>query len=306
MQRRDFLKMSASMPFLGLATQEQSSFGWLPGHYSKRSPFRDVATHLSRFGEGKVACLWKPWEQVTGREWLAHHQKGPDCVAHAAGGGMDLLTTIQIAWGEKAEKWIAKSSTDAIYSGGRLVTHSRLGAGMPGEWAVHYLKTYGNLLRQPYPPYDLTSYDIEKWSKTKLPNILLSIARKHPLIAYTPVLSWQEFRDAIAAGYPVLFTGKLGFENAKRDKEGFVKPKGSWNHAWLGAGIDDKNNRPGACLLNSFSPRWASGPKRHGQPDGSIWVDARYIHQQCHKHKDSFALSLYKGYPLPEKDYILW
>ena len=305
MERRDFLKLTASAPFLGLPILEEPSYGWLPGHYSKRSSLRNVANHLTCFGKGRVACLWEPWKIVTGAEWLAHRQKGPDCVAHAAGAGMDLLTTIQIASG-KNEQWIAKSSTDAIYSGGRLTSNNRFGPGMPGEWAVEYLNEYGNLLRQPYPPYDLTSCNVQKWAKKKLPAALLEIAKQHPLVTYSPVHSWIEFRDAIAAGYPVLFCASMGVSDSRRDSEGFVEPKGKWYHAWLGAGIDDQHSRPGACLINSFGPRWASGPKRHNQPNGSIWVDAKIIDYHCRQFGDSYALSLYKGFPKPEERYILW
>jgi len=124
-------------------------------------------------------------------------------------------------------------------------------------------------------------------------------------MAYSQVQSWEDFRDAIAAGYPVLFCSRLSALNATRDADGFVKTEKEWNHAWLGAGIDD-TDRPGACLINSFGPDWASGPKRHNQPDGSVWIDAKIIDYHCRKSRDSYALSLYKGFPKPEERYILW
>ena len=301
MLRREFLSIVARK----ILAQKPNRYGWIPGHYSREI---SLIKHLHRYGEGKLACLWKPYQEVTGREWLAHDQAGSDCVAQATGGGMDLLTCKQIAIGKK-EKWITKSSTDAIYSGGRNLIGNINGGGMVGEWAVKYLQDYGNLLRKKYPPYNLqpsTADTLDHWDRVGLPKSLLAIAKQHPLISYTPVRSYNEFRDAITAGYPVLFCAALGGKDARRDKDGFIQPRGTWHHGWLGAGVDDNDIRPGACLINSHSTNYGSGPKRHGQPDGSVWVDAKYIDYHCKRYQDSYALSGYHGFPIPERRYVLW
>ena len=310
MKRRTFLALLPSLP--SIFTKQRLGHGWRPGHYCRRPSFRKVAQHLTYYGHGKVACLWKPYQEVTGRPWLAHSQEGPDCVAQATGGGMDLLTTIQIALRKSKERWVTKTCTNMIYSGGRnLIGKGVLGrsGGMHGEWAVSYLKEYGNLLRMKYGSYDLTPYSEEilnYWDRKSIPEALLTIAKQHPLLEYAPVLSWTEFRDAIAAGYPVVFCASMGANRSRRDSDGFIKPSGRWYHAWLGAGIDDTYKRPGALLINSHSSSWASGPKRHDQPDGSVWIDADVIDKHCKNWQDSYALSLYKGFPKPEEDYILW
>ncbi len=301
MIRREFLRIVARK----ILTQKPNWHGWLPGHYSRKT---SLIKHLKRFGTAKVACLWKPYTLVTGKEWLAHSQEGSDCVAQAAGGSMDLLTTKQIAIGRK-EKWITKSSTDMIYSGGRNFYGDRSTTGMKGIWAVEYLNNYGNLLRKPYTPYDLTPYSEETvryWDRMGIPKSLLLEAKKHPLLDYTPVKSYPEVRDAIAAGYPVIFCASLGADNSRRDKDGFIKPRGTWYHSWLAAGVDDNYYRPGVCIINSHGPSWASGPKRHNQPDGSVWIDAEHIDYYCKQYGDSYALSNYKGFPKPEESYILW
>lgn len=313
MKRRDFLATALPLPFLGWIPRSQPQFGWLPGYHSSKQSFGQVAHHLDRFGSGKVACLWKPYQTVTGKSWEAHKQQGPDCVAQAAGGGMDLLTAVQIILKQSKEQWITKSNTDMIYAGGRkIIGENKLGrsGGMPGEWAVKYLKQYGNLLRQQYDDFNLTTYSkntMRKWDNQGVPTELLTIAKEHPLLEYAPVKSWYEFRDAIAAGYPVLWCASFYGGYSRRDEDGFIKTSNrmKWYHAWLGAGVDD-GERPGACLLNSHGSNYGSGPKRHGQPDGSVWVDARHIDKHCRNFGDSYALSLYKGFPKPEEDYILW
>lgn len=301
MIRREFLRVVVQK----LLSQRPKWHGWIPGHYSNRV---SLIRHLRQFGSNKVACLWKPFEEVTGHPWLAHDQEWGDCVAQAAGGGMDLLTTKQIAIG-KAEKWITKSSTDMIYAGGRNLIGNTNRGGMFGEWAVKYLNEYGNLLRKLYLPYDLTEYSRETvthWDKIGVPFSLLTKAKEHPLLDYTPIKGYADGRDAIAAGYPILFCASMGADNSRRDKDGFIKPSGTWYHAWLAAAVDDEYYRPGICLLNSHSPSWASGPKRHGQPNGSVWIDAEVFDYHCKRYQDSYALSEYKGFPKPEEGYILW
>jgi hypothetical protein len=311
MNRRDFLTLAgfaALFPSGLIFPKKKQLFGWKPGHRSRLPPFGKRAKHLKYFGEGKVACLWKPYNEIVGREWLGHDQEIGDCVAHAAGSGMDFLTTKQIAMGRN-EQWIAPSSTDAIYSGGRnLIAQRKVSVGMWGEWAVEYLNKYGNLLRINYPPYDLAPYSRETayfWDRKALPESLLEEAKEHPLLDYAPTNNADDARDAISAGYPVLMCSWLGLNNSRRDSEGFVKPRGNWSHGMLLIGVDTEYRRPGFCIINSHGANWADGPTRHGQPAGSsVWVDYKVINHYL--NDDCYALSNYRGFPKPDNDYVLW
>ena len=308
MKRRDFLTTALAAPLLIRAPAFND--GWIPEDpNSKGRPRFCTHNHLTNFGQSKVACLWKPYEQVTKQLWIPRQQKGPDCVAFATGAAMDILTAVQIILKGKRERFLAMSNTDMIYSGSRkIIANMKSMGGLRAEWCVSYLEKYGNLLRQKYGEHDLTPYSeatLKKWFNKGIPEELLAIAKEHPLLESAQVQSWEEFRDAVAAGYPVVFCASMGGSNSKRDKEGFIKPKGKWLHSWCGAGVAD-GKRPGALLINSHGKHYGSGPKTHGQPDGSIWVDARHIDHQCRAFGDSYALSLYKGFPKPEEDYILW
>ncbi len=318
MNRRDFLTIALATPLLPPSRMDEffppksNSFndGWIPEDLdSKSHPRFCTHSHLTNFGQSKVACLWKPYEQITKQLWIPRQQLGPDCVAFATGTAMDILTAVQIILKKIHERFLAISSTDMIYSGGRnLIAKRKPSGGMRAEWCVNYLEKYGNLLRQKYGRYDLTLYSsktITKWDREGIPKELLIIAKEHPLLESAQVRSWEEFRDAVAAGYPVVFCGAMGGSNSKRDKDGFIKPRGTWYHSWCGAGVAD-GKRPGALLINSHGRHYGSGPKTHGQPNGSIWVDAKHIDKQCRNFGDSYALSLYKGFPKPEEDYILW
>jgi len=312
MNRRSFLGLCLSYPLsmnpLINRIHKKKLFGWVPGNKTRKDTLYNLG-NLRGFGSGKVACLWKSWNAVIKHPWVPHYQVVGDCVAHGSGGAMDVLTCTLIDIMKKRHKYVADSSTDMIYSGSRnQIGGGRLrGDGSQGEWAVKYLSKWGNLLRQQYPPYDLTPYSretVRKWDRQGIPESLLEIAKEHPLLDYANVRTWEEIRDAVAGGKPVIICGGMGLNNDRRDDEGFVKPSGYWSHCMFIAGIQD-GDRPGGCIVNSHGPGFGKGPKTHGQPDGSVWVDADNIIRYMDKN-DTFAISNYQGFDAPEEDYILW
>jgi len=305
MDRRSFLGTAALSCFsLGRETRQ---FGWIPNHGIDTPSFyqsiRKVKTKAS-------CCLYDTYEAVVGHPWLAHDQKSYDCVAHAAGAGLDLLACQRVADSKIIEKWQGKSSTDMIYSGGRnLVGRSRRrDPGMYCSWAVKYLNQYGNLIRQSYPPYDLTKYTKETvnyWNRIGIPDSLLIEAKKHPLISYAKVNSVEEMADAITTGYhPVLFCAMLGAENNRLDEDGFLQPRGRWAHAWLAAGVDNNPRRPGICLINSHSIRFGQGPRHLNNPQGSCWVDFDIMDYHIRNSGECYALTDYRGFK--GRDYVIW
>ncbi len=299
MLRREFLVLAAAQTF-SFQGRKEKSFGWVPYQIGPDKKTK----HLYGFGKDKVSCLWKSWAKATGSEFVPRKQRHADCVAFASATCLDLLTTIQMCQGNGV--FIKKSATDPIYSGGRNnIVHPRVNYGMRGGWAIRYLETYGNLLEQKYGKYDFTIYSEQTCialDRQPLPESLLTYASQHPLLDSSALSSWEEIRDAVAAGYPVLFCSPMGLENSNRDRQGFVIPKGTWYHAMVIAAVND-GRRPGGCFINSHGSNWASGPKTYGQPDGSVWVDAKYIDKYV---MEAYAFSSYKGFPKPERDYILW
>lgn len=302
MKRREFLKLSAStliVPSFGLAKPSRN-FGWIPSGPASMPSFYQVSQSKG-IGEGKVALLWKEYERTVG-PWIAHKQASGDCVAHAAGSVLDLLSMMQ------GDRWVAASSTDMIYAGGRSLQRKVPSYGMRAEWTVEWLEEFGNLLRIEYPPYDLMPYSAKtnkSWDRKGVPSLLKKKAKEHPLLGWARVRSWEEARDAVVARSPIVLCAPFGAEDSRRDADGFIKPRGQWYHSWTLAGIND-GSRPGALLLNSHGPNWGTGPKRHGQPDGSCWIDAKYIDSACRNFGDSYALSEYKGFPTRERKYHIW
>lgn len=344
MDRRDFLTAASGLvigmaaPNILLAQGKPIYSGWVPDKRETinfktrvhRPYFAQVAQDLAGTGRGKKALLWKFFEKVTKGSLVPHWQSVGDCVAQGWGLGIDILDAIQIAHGRGS--WTAKCATELLYAGGRVeIGKGKIhGDGMHGSWLGQWVNEYGVLLRRPYldGKYDFTKYSgkkARKWAhvcKTcttwggGVPDELEPLAKKHPVKTVTLVTSWEQARDAIYNGYPVAVCSSQGFGDHQskreresngtlRDKDGFLAPDGKWYHCMLLAGMDDTIKRPGGLFINSWGPKWLSGPGRFGQPKGSFWADSHVINDML-AQEDSFAMSNYVGYPKRNLDYHLY
>jgi intein/homing endonuclease len=245
--------------------------------------------------------------------FIANGYTGHNCVGHGFSLGVDVLTAVRIAMFGKPERWITKAATEIIYAGSRVEVGGRRirGDGSMGTWAAEFIRDWGVLLRKAYldGKYDYTEYSgplSRKLGKSGVPDDLEPLCREHPVKTCALVNSWEECRDAVANGYPVVMCSNTGFRTT-RDKDGFLRrTRRPWFHAMLIHGIDDSYRRPGGLVQNSWGENWVDGPTRHDQPMGSFWADARTI-DRAMKQGDSIALSGYVGYPRVEiPDYRIW
>lgn len=302
-------------------TEQALKCGWIDNPEARElfistqpKPFLGQQNHqIKNSGKGKLVLLHKYYEEVIGGPLIPHYQEIGDCVSHAFGLGIDILTAVRIAMFNRPERWITKCATEIIYAGSRIEVGKGkvIGDGSMGIWASQFVKEWGVLLRKAYlnDKYDYTDYSgsVARYlGRRGVPDDLEPICREHPVKTCSIVRSWEECRDAVANGYPVAMCSNVGF-NTKRDREGFLRRiRRPWYHAMIIIGIDDKCRRPGALIQNSWGANWVSGPTRHDQPAGSFWADARVI-DRAMKQEDSIALSGYVGYPHVEiPDYTLW
>lgn len=257
-----------------------------------------------------VYCL----EIEEDRSFIANGYSVHNCVAHAAGLSIDILTAVRILMQNHSEKWVAKAATEIIYAGARIeVGGGQLGYsdGSWGVWAGEFVRKWGVLLRQEYLGHDFTTYS-GRVARTLgsprkgVPDELEPLCKLHPVKTCALVKSWEECRDSVANGYPVAMCSNIGF-TTKRDSNGFLRrSRRPWYHAMAIIGVDDEYRRPGALVQNSWGRSWASGPKRHEQPDGSFWCDADTI-DAAMRQGDSIAFSGYVGYPRNDiPDYIIF
>lgn len=295
MERREFLKTAAFFPFASISLPKD--FGYLPPVKPNNLPtFSEVYPKVED-GKGKVSLLYPYLEKVLAVSSLkSHAQTGPDCVSQATGLSNDITAAIQILL--RNERFNGKIATEWIHFGGRCVIGGsrNINGGAHIVNACKFIQDYGVIFRKKYQKIDFTNY---KFRKSNFKNIndwpeLLKEASKHKMGTLTKISNWKEARAALRNLAPVVLGSSLGFNGAKRDSQGFAQPSGSWYHAWMIMGFDDRFKRKGGLLMNSHGV-WVQGPRRHHQPNGSIWVDIDVLDEMISKMDDAYALSDYVG-----------
>lgn len=259
-------------------------------------------------GKGKKGLLHQAVVKVVGQFPTYPAQEIGDCVSHGYRTCIDVLKCVEIALRGEAEQWKAETATEPIYGGSRVeVGGGKIrGDGSVGAWAAKWISEWGVLSRLVYGSTDLTTYSgkrAKQWGDRGVPDELEAAAKEHPVSTVSLVQSYEEARDLIVNGYPIAVCSNQGFTST-RDSEGFASPRGSWAHCMAFIAADDEYRRPGLLCMNSWGPDWIGGPKRHGQPDGSFWVDADVADRML-RRGDSFALSQFLGYPSQDLDWML-
>jgi hypothetical protein len=260
-----------------------------------RPLFADAAPHLSGSGAGKTALLYKAYKDVNSGQYIDYPaQTIGDCVSHGFGHGVDLLEAVQIAIGHKVEKF-KQTATEAIYGmarvdiGGQRGSHSD---GAVGAWAAKAVSRIGTLPRELVGAY--SGRRAKEWGAEGVPDEFKSKAGEHKVTTTSLVSTFEELEDALANGYPVTVCSNQGF-TLQRDSQGFCQARGSWSHCMLIVGVRS-DDRPGACIFQSWGSAVPSGPQALDQPPNSFWADRRVVESML-SMSDSWALSNFEGYP---------
>lgn len=296
-----------------LKGDRDSNLGWIAPKSTAHGI--DFNYAWSGKGVGKTRLLNNDWIRTHfGASYVPRTQGAvPSCVAQATATAADFLAVVEVMSGQPERAPPALASAAVIYG---LARHEI--AGLDGSdgggamvlWACQAIQEYGVVASL---DYRLLGYDLREPSAVRClqygidgcPDPLEGIAKMHPVHGYVSISSWEQLRDAIATGHPVIVGSNVGFGEGQqtRDKDGFLKrPKHwwfdgyYWNHAMCIIGVCDKG-RKGALIINSWGSNWVVGPKRFkSDPDGSFWVDADTIDEMM-SQGDSFALVGFKGYP---------
>lgn len=332
MDRRELLRLALAAPILNLTPNllgatEVQQFGWIPNvrrslipSFSQRSP-----RTVKGSGAGRRVRLSSFLQRATGKSIVPHHQQLGDCIGHSFGLAVDTLAATRIFLRGHAEQFKAKTSTEVLYAGSRYeigyqkhgITSALRGEGSVGSWCAEFIRDYGTLLRGKYNPYDLTQYNAQlakQWGKTGVPDGLESLIKQHPVRSYSLCTNYEECRDAIANGYPVIFCSGVGFNSCRkhnpngRDKQGFLVPCGKWFHAMAALDVDDKSARKSITLYQSWGPDWLNGAytEVEGLPKWAFKIDVDTVNKMC-DFGDTIAISNYLGHPgQPQLDYVLF
>ena len=256
--------------------------------------FGAAAYHLDESGAGKLSLPFKSLLKFDPKFGPSERQTTGDCVSHSTRNAVDITRAVEIDVKGQPEAFIARGATEAIY---QSRGHKR--QGMTCSGAAKYVHSEGGvLLRKKYPNCDLSVYNSSLGANHRIPiDVYRKEAAKHRIETISMVTTVEEARDALANGYALSCCSGLGF-SSKRDSNGIAARKGSWSHAMAWIACDDTREIYDETLFliqNSWGV-WNSGPKRHGQPDGSFWVrekDARSILNA----RGSFVFSDFDGFP---------
>lgn len=274
-----------------------------------RHPVFGMANYeIADSGRGKIRLMHKLVEKAIGSYIPLVVQTTGDCVSTAEAKVIDLLKCIQIALGGDRATFKSTTVSELIYACSRIeIGKGQLGnqAGSIGAWAAEAVRKYGAIARGVYEvagiKYDYTNYSGTLADKLGsrgygVPDPMESLTKEHLVHSTGLISTYEEARDSIYNGYPIVVCSQVGFISA-RDSEGFAKASGSWPHAMVFMGMDDEFRRPGLlCDNRTWGDKWITGPTRHEQPGGTFWVDAETVNKML-KYKDSFNASQYDGYP---------
>jgi hypothetical protein len=269
-------------------------------------------------GAGETRLLHEDYEKVHGEAYTPRTQGPvPTCVGQAVAAAVDFLAAAEIVGGDRERAPPAPASAEVIYGLSRQEIGQlgpKVGGGSMNIWAVQAIQEYGVVARLNYP---LIGQDLRQpsakvgveFGRKGIPTGLEIIARLHPVKEYYSVNSYEDVRDALYQGCPVVIGSKQGFGNGVRvrDDEGFLNPPrrlffpSIWRHAMVCIGVCDEG-RPGILMLNSWGSKWLMGPHRfEGTPEGAFFVDASIITRMV-EQKDSYAIEGFRGY----REYRIW
>lgn len=257
--------------------------------------FGAAAYKLSGAGEGKLSLPFKSLLKFDSGFGPAERQTTGDCVSHSTRNAIDITRAVEIDIKGEAEEFRSRSATEAIY---QSRGHKR--QGMTCSGAAKYVNNKGGvLLRKNYGSVDLSKYNSSLGANHKIPNsIYIQEAHKHPVQTISMVTTVQEARDALANGYGMSVCSNYGF-SSRRDSKGIAKRSGNWAHAMAWIACDDTKTRHKELLFlvqNSWG-KWNSGPKVHGQPDGSFWIRERDARGMLAENWGSWVFSNVDGFP---------
>jgi hypothetical protein len=255
--------------------------------------------------------LWEAPKKVRGSHIPTRDQgQIGSCVPFGAACAVEYLECVQIAAGQGAE--FHDLSQEVIYGGSRIqIGGGRVrGDGSTGAWAAQWCQKYGVVARGRYGSIDLTSYSVARcrdYGNRGCPKELEPVARQSPVKQIAQVRNFDDVKKALASGYTVTVASSVGFGPTGgnvRDRDGFLKAAGVWEHQMCFIGYQT-GARPGAYCMNSWGTTWVSGPTGPGDPPpGGFWIDARTVDRMT-AEGDSWAYSDATGFPSRKLDWVI-
>jgi hypothetical protein len=271
---------------------------------------------LAESGKGKLVLPFLCAEQVFPGCMPGPAQQRGDCVSHSTKNAALVTLACEIVAG-KPDPVTGKVegkpeiSEQGIKQGVLSTEYNYWWRGYNGDgWhcgtSARMACQHGIMLRKPYPELgiDLTNYSgrlAGQYGARKPPETIASVGRQNIVRTATTLRSKEERRDFLANGYAVTSCGGEGFSN-RRDENGVSSRQGSWAHAMVIAGFDDRPSiiqRYGDSLelIGNSWGIWNSGSRRIlgtdiEIPHGYFWARSRDV-----SRREAIAVSNIAGWP---------
>lgn len=270
---------------------------WADADKSRQYTWRDQdffcrPVRSTRFVEGP-ATVYDIGVASDHHSFIADGAAVHNCVSQGYAHGVDLLACVEIAIGNEPESFV-ETATEPIYGVSRVdVGGGRLrGDGSVGAWAAKAVTDFGTASRESVGAY--SGQRAREWGSRGVPSEIKSKLTEHKVRTTSLVTTYEELEDALANGYPVVVCSNQGF-SMTRDANGFCRAQGSWSHCMLICAVR-ADERPGACIFQSWGANVPSGSLSLDQPNNSFWADRQTVSRML-SARDSFALSSFDGYP---------
>lgn len=282
--------------------------------------FRDAGAETIREAKGADTFLYRAAYRAHaaryGKPWVVERQGIGDCTSWGWAHGIWVAQCVDWETGRIGEP-PPFPSTEAIYGGSRVEARGRPGDGAApvGGWSdgsygaacARWVRDWGVVYREEVGGHDLRAYSpdrAKKWGAYGCGGQsdggkLDTIAKKHPATHVALVKTWAEAAAAVEAGFPIAVCSLVGFESV-RDQHAYARTSGQWAHCMVFIAVRyQKNGSPSDALLclNSWGPRWISGPKwPEDMPEGSFWVTRATVERMLANQPDSFAVGSISGF----------
>lgn len=221
-------------------------------------------SHWNQDGKGKTFVLYR-------KHNVKEMSQGPvgSCV------GCAVAKSLELMHGQKF-------SPEWLYGGGRkhFGEHKSRYPGSFVAYSAQLIKDKGAL---PSLDYSVMGDDLRVYSPARAKRWERGPPDSYDLVAtgyrsgFVKINNWEQLRDAIANGIPVVVGSQVGFGSTRgvtRTSDGRLRSRwwSRWGHAMVFCGVSDGRSKR-ALLLNSWGKNWISGPKWLGdEPDGSFWI----------------------------------
>jgi hypothetical protein len=282
----------------------------------------DVNPQLKGYGKGKVVLLHQAFDKVLGKQPTYRKQWIGSCVGRTGGMIGDEQAALLAAAGKIA--WPGRTIAAGVYGLARVEigigTHGNRirGDGASVAYAVEAATTFG-LLQEGRHEVNGTIYDLvgkyddddlcAAWGRDGMPDPLEAIARRFLFQQYAPIRSYEEGRDATAAGYSLWFGTNQGLWArlpARRDDKGFLPISSRTAHSWSVCGTIDDGDVVGLVEDNGqWGPDWVTGPEgRYPLGPGRCLVTPETFERQI-RNGECYAVANYTGFPVKTEE-LTW